>query len=150
MSESEFSISVTHDEEFISSCVSKLFDKITVDEFPSFPVTSGLFDTGRVSALEVRYKGERVGAWMFVDDEVHTLLLEPIRGSLAIKAAREAIRWTWENTDRKYIDSFYYNHRPDVAWFCRTLGFVKIRTEDTPYHFNGQPVVETKVRLMRP
>jgi hypothetical protein len=149
-SEHTFSISRTYDETFVSMLMEKLFDKITVDEFPSMPETNGMLCGDAVLALEVRYGSDRVGAFLFIGDEVHTLLLEPIRGRLAVKAARAAAEWVWANTDKPCINSFYYNHRPDVAWYCRAVGLKPVGTETTQYHFNGNPVIKTKVRLERP
>lgn len=72
--------------------------------------------------------------------EAHTALLETCRGRNAIKATKAAIRWVFDNTSAKSVDSYAWSDCPAVKWFCRAVGMTETKTEKWPNTRNGASV----------
>ncbi len=81
--------------------------------------------------------------------EAHTALLPTCRGAMAVCAAKEAIRWVFDNTDAREITSYAWSDTPQVKWFCRSVGMTARNTTDWPNTRSGRPVKITYYGIRR-
>lgn len=100
-----------------------------------------LLDQPNVFFLQVRLDGERCGGFLFQDNEVHTMLLPPLRGSLAVSAGKKACDWLRANRDWASLTSYCYSCHPQTLWFAKRVGFVLSHTTDEGVAVNGVPVL---------
>lgn len=132
----------SHDTEYFASLAEHplirpfgIDDSTTEEDVAKFRARLSAPDT---LLMEIRYDGERCGGFIFFGEEVHTLLLPPVRGREAIKAAQVTIdelrRRGW-----KRMTSYYYSSRPEVWLFARSVGFRKVRTLENQVLIGGVP-----------
>ncbi len=83
-------------------------------------------------------------------DDAHTLMTKLGRGRIAIKSAKDGIKWVWDNTDCKEITSYAFSDAPYVSWFCRAVGMTETGIQHNYTTRNGLPVDRIDFSLLRP
>ncbi len=116
---------------------------VTDDQGPSKSAYEPLMDD-RVVYLLVKLDDERVGGmFMFmpvngVTAEVHTTLLKPCRGRLALEAARLAREWMWNNTKFLRITTTVPEYNKAALLFSKWTGMKE-------YGMNPESIVKDGV-----
>lgn len=91
--------------------------------------------------LEASYDRTPCGGFLFVDREVHTMLLPPLRGELAVEAGKKACDWLRENRGWGRMTSYCYSCHPQTLWFAKRVGFRRTETRDDGIAVNRKPVL---------
>lgn len=143
-------VTPTKDVALIDSVLLALEPLISNDQTPAFLSSAGVVGRPGFLFLKVEQDGVFGGLVMLIRSEVHTLFLPNLRGGAAVRAGREVLAWLWANTPYKYLTSFAYSNRPEVAFFARLMGFRKTTTVDDGLSVGGIPVTRTNFIMERP
>lgn len=123
------------DAAYVDWLLVELRDQIAPDGYedvaPSVTAACWL-DRADVLCVEVRINGSRSGVFLFLPENggmtVHTLLVPPARGALAIEVGKTALRWVWKNTIWPRLHSYCYEPHKHTLLFAKLCGF---RVADT-------------------
>jgi Protein of unknown function (DUF2824) len=104
--------------------------------------------------LKVMDESHPVGVFVFFigEDgyELHTMLTKLCRGSAAVRAAKEAIAWIFDNTDCKEIVSFALSDAPATTWFAKMIGLIETSRQLHANTRNNLPVEIIFYSMPRP
>lgn len=148
----------TTDESYIKSVLLNptIYAEMKDDSCPQEPTILCDLDIKAIPGFFLRAMVDGVPSgvlWMIWKEnkvEAHTALLPSCRGRSAIRAAKAAIQWVFENTKADAITSYAWSDSPSVAWFCRAVGMKPYRTEVWPNTRNGHAVDITYYNINRP
>lgn len=80
---------------------------------------------------------------------VHTVMLPGFRGGKALQAARQGMNWVFRNTSATRIESYSFDHQPEVALFCRWAGFKEYGAHIHPVTVNGSKILVHDFRITK-
>ena len=100
-----------------------------------------LFENPSTFFLRVDFEGTPCGGFLFVGQEVHTMLLPPLRGQLAIDAGKAACDWLRVHRGWETMTSQCYSCHPQTLFFAKRVGFRRINTVDQHIFVNRKPVL---------
>lgn len=145
------------DAAYVDGLIEELRDQIAPDGYddaaPS--VTSACWlDRADVLCIEVRVDGSRSGAFLFLPENggmtVHTLLVPPARGAVAIEAGKTALRWVWNNTTWPRLHSYCYEPHKHTLLFAKRCGFQVAGTISDNTTIDHKPVRTLLLVIDRP
>ena len=152
------SIQRSRDAAYLHGLLDRLRPLVTSDQHTGkeFGVAdfAAALDSDHLLFLEAGIDGERCGGFAVISEGtrqvVHTMLLPPARGSLAVKIGRAGLRWVWKNTDHAELYSYCFEDRPEVMLFARLCGFAHYETTDDGSTVNGRQVRTHLLKITRP
>lgn len=123
---------------------------VTTDQVPDISVPA-LMQAPDTLFLLARFEGVPCGGFLFVGNEVHTMLLPPLRGRHAIEAGKKMVEWARKNRPWDSLKSYCYSTNPQTEWFAKRVGFVVTGTRDDNTTIGGCPVTTSLLELpLRP
>lgn len=95
--------------------------------------------------LRADVDGVPCGGFLFRKNEVHTMLLPPLRGRLAVRAGKQACDWLRQHRGWSEMTSYCFSCHPQTLWFARQVGFSIQSTIDEDLRVGGRPVLTHKL-----
>ena len=102
----EIEVFQTRDTTLIDPTIKALWPMVSYDGCGCLESVGNAVNDPDFIFIEIRVDKHYGGLFMLIKNEVHTLLLDNVRGLLAIRVGKTAIRWTAQNTTLKFLTSF--------------------------------------------
>jgi RimJ/RimL family protein N-acetyltransferase len=134
----------SHDWEFIRSCMvhPRIWPHISDDYCGDWQEFQPVMDD-RLYYLTPEHDGRRVGVFFLhphshIVYEIHTAVLPTYWGPVAVRAARDAMRWMiWHTPCRKIVTSVPFDNHLALK-FAKRVGMIPEGTNRASYHHNGE------------
>lgn len=143
------------DSDYLESLIAVLHAGLTSDQYPAdYGIGTRLLHADGSIFLVASINGARCGGFFLVREDgrlmVHTMLVPPARGAIAVRLGRLGLEWLWANTEANALYGHCFNDRKDVVLFARACGVHPCCEYEDGSTVNGKPVANILLKIERP